>query len=107
MNEITDLTAKSRHFANETRADVRGVRRRHHENGLEAGREMAIHERHLILVFEITHRSQSANDDLRIHFPREIHEQTHELSHLDALMVVERCTNQLDALLDREQRLLR
>src|SRR3954471_18132550 len=68
---------------------------------------MAVHERHLILVFEITHRAQPANEKLRADFASEVDEKPTELPHLDARVIVQRRSNQLDSFGDAEERLLR
>src|SRR6185503_16476936 len=63
MHERADVAAVARNLADQARADVRGVERRHHEDGLEPGREMPVHERHLVLVLEVAHRAQPADQD--------------------------------------------
>ena len=65
MHETREVAAVARDLANEAGADVRRVERRHHVHGLESRRQMAIHERHLILVFEIAHGAQPADQQLR------------------------------------------
>ena len=68
--------------------------------------QMAVHERHLILVLEIAHRTQPSNRDGRAHAPREINEQAFEFANLDARVITYGCANEVFALIDREQRLL-
>src|SRR5947209_15345546 len=68
---------------------------------------MAVHEGHLIFVFEITHGAQTANEKLRADLASEIDEEPTELPHLDARVIVQRRANQLDSFGDAEERLLR
>ena len=69
-------------------------------------REVAVHERHLILVLEVAHGAQAADEQARAALAREVDEQAAERPHLDPRLVGERGADQLHALLDREQRLL-
>src|SRR3954471_9693645 len=68
---------------------------------------MAVHERHLVLIFEITHGAQTTNEELRVDLACKIDEEPAELPHLDARVIVQRRANQLDPFGDAEERLLR
>ena len=106
MHEIGNFATESGDLADEARADIRRVERGHHEHRLQTRRQMPIHQRHLVLVFEIAHGAQAANEKLRLGRAREVDEKAAELFHLDARFVIERGTNQLHTLADGEQRLL-
>src|SRR5215211_4988770 len=58
MHEAIERATMQCNLAYDARADVRSIERRNHEYCFETRREMAIHESHLKLVFEIAHRSQ-------------------------------------------------
>jgi len=107
MNEARDVTTVARDFANETGADVRRVERWDHEHRLQLCRQVAIHERHLILILEIAHGAQSANQEIRAFARREVDKESAERLDLDARLSGQRGADQLDALVRRKQRLLR
>ena len=69
--------------------------------------QVSIHECHLELVLEVRHGAQTANDQIRTNARRKVHEQSVELANVHACVVTDGRANERDALLQREQRLLR
>ena len=65
---------------------------------------MAIHEGHLILVLEVAHGAQPANEQRRTDLLREVDEQSAERVHLDSRLVLHRLADERHPLLDREER---
>src|SRR4051794_26286672 len=107
MYERRDIAAVPRDLADETRADMRGVERRNHEDRLQPRRQVAVHERHLILILEIAHGAQTANEQRCALLAGKIDEQPSQTLHLDPRVAGDGRANELDALLDREERVLR
>src|SRR5688500_1857295 len=83
MNEISGRSAESGNFTHETRAHEGEIDRGHHEERLERWMQVPVHERHLILVLEVAHRSQTTYGDRRIHAACEVNEEPLELADLD------------------------
>src|SRR5688500_14442941 len=92
MNEISGRSAESGNFAHETRAHKGEIDRGNHEQRLERRMQMPVHERHLILVLEVAHGSQTTDGDRRIHTSREVDEETLELADLNARVIADRGT---------------
>src|SRR5687768_2178052 len=107
MHETIQAAPELGNFADDAGADVGSLHRRHHEDCLETRRQVAVHQRHLKLVLEIAHCAESSDDERRADLTREVDEQTLELSHLHATIARGCLSNQIDALVGREQRLLR
>ena len=107
MYQTVEGTAELRDLPDDARAYVGRFNGWHHEYRFQTGRQIAIHQRHLELVLEVAHCAKPADDQRSADFPREVHEQSLKLPHLDAALVSNRALDQLDALVGREQRLLR
>jgi hypothetical protein len=67
---------------------------------------MPVHQSHLVLVLEVAHSAQTANEQRCPDLPREVDEQPAEGADLDPRLATDRRTYELDALLDREERRL-
>src|SRR5262245_44755082 len=106
MHEVTYLAAVAGDFAHEARADVGRVERRDHEYGLQARRQMAIHESHLILVLEIADGAQAANQKAGADLSGEVHKEAAEGADLDSGLILDRGADERDPLVDREEGLL-
>src|SRR5438105_9400024 len=106
MDELRDVAAEARDFTNETRAEIREIKRGHEKDSLDLGREIAIHQRHLEFVLEIRYRPQAAHDHRRADVLRELREQSFERLHVHTL-VGNGGANQRNPLFERKQRLLR
>jgi hypothetical protein len=107
MHQPRDVAAEAGDLPHEARADVRSVERRNHEGGLQPRRQMPVHERHLILVLEIAHRTEPANEERGVDRAREVNQQSVESAHLNALLVGNDGLDEPDALVDAEGRRLR
>src|ERR1041385_1613833 len=84
-HEARDVAPQAHDFLHQARADVKMILPGHHEERLDAGRELAVHHRHLELVLEVRDRAQPANDDLCAGFFCVFNEQPVETLGLDAV----------------------
>ena len=82
-------SAGLRHFAHQARADVGILVGGHHENGLQGGLELAVHQRHLQFVFVVADRPDAAQDASRLHGFRVLHHQP--VKGVDANILQMRC----------------
>src|SRR5512132_1979590 len=64
-HQPANLAAEAEHFLDQTRAEVCVLLRWHHEHRLERRLEMAVHQRHLELVFEIRHGTEAPDQCTR------------------------------------------
>lgn len=78
----------------------------HEENGLDFGREPAIHEGHLEFVFVVGDGANAADDDAGSALGRIAHEQAIEGDHFDIGQAVDHFGEHVDALFDGEEGLL-
>src|SRR5262249_12269894 len=99
-HEVRDRAAERDDLLHEPRADVRIGFGGHHEDGLDVGVEVPVHERHLHFVLEIRNRAQAADDDARALAPSVLHQQAVEGVHFDIGILAEDLARDLDALLD-------
>jgi hypothetical protein len=67
---------------------------------------VAIHERHLEFVFEITDGAEAADDETRSHGLGEVHQQALELLNAHAFVLRGRQPNQLQPLVGGKERTL-
>ena len=78
MHERRDVAAELRDLADDRRRDEHVLLGRRQEQRFDIGIEVAVHSRHLELVFEVGHRAQAAQDDARVLLVDEIHQQRRE-----------------------------
>src|SRR5688500_13762432 len=104
--ECLDVTAETRDLADQARRQERVCRVGRHEQHLDVGRQMLVHERHLELEFEVRHRAQTAQDGPRADPPREVHGESRECLDTDAGLARRDLAQHLYTILDREERLL-
>ncbi len=102
MHERRQVPIVLRDFPDDAGADVGRLDRRHHEDRLEALRQVAIHQRHLELVLEIADRAQPADVERGADLLCEIHEQPLELGDLYTLLVGRGKTNELNSFVGSE-----
>ena len=95
--------AEPRDFAHQRGGQVGEVEGRGQEHGLDIGRQLPVHQRHLVLVFEVAHVAQAANDESRADLAREVHQQPLERLHLEARIAAQAFPGEGDALLQGEQ----
>src|SRR5581483_10613556 len=105
-HELRDVAAEGGDLLHSARGDEAHVRARHDVDGLDVGRQMAVQLVHLELPLEIRDDAQPLHDRLRLPLAGELDDELAEDVDLDVLEVRERAAKEIDALLDREQRLL-
>src|SRR5579864_742894 len=105
-DERGDVASERGDLLHAARRDEAHVRARHHVDGLDVRREMAVQLIHLELPLEVRDDPQSLHDRLRVPLVRELDDQLAEDLDLDIREMTDGSAQELDALLDREQRLL-
>src|SRR5882724_8727583 len=108
-HQAGDGRAERGDLLDEARGDIRVPLVRHHEHGLHRVAELAVHQRHLELVLEVGDGAEAAHDAVRALALHQVDQQPVERgdahpAHPDAGGAF---VDQLEALLDREERLLR
>src|SRR6185436_5080825 len=79
---------------------------RHHEHRLHGAAQLAVHERHLELVLEVRHRANAAHDAVGALTVDEVDEEPVEGRDTHVSEPMRGLVDQLEALLDAEERLL-
>jgi hypothetical protein len=100
------VSAVPGHLAHQARADVGKPLRRHEKDGFQRAVELAVHQRHLELVLEVAHRAEAANQERRADPARVVGDQSFEAVQGDPGVLAHHRAKHLEALGDREQRLL-
>src|SRR5581483_10845443 len=105
-HERGDVAPERGDLLHAARRDEAHVRARHHVDGLDVGREVAVQLVHLELPLEVGDHAQPLHDRLRLPFARELDDELAEHVHLDVLELSDRVAEERHALVDREHRLL-
>src|SRR4030066_467835 len=66
-DQVVDLPAESRDLLGDVGADIGIALPRHHEDGVDLGRELLVHVRHLELVLEIRDGPKASHHDVGLH----------------------------------------
>src|SRR6266404_4052799 len=105
-DEVGDVAAEGRDLLHPAGRDEAHVRARHDVHRLDVGGEVAVQLIHLELPLEVRDDAQPFHDRLGLPAVREVDDELAEDFDLDVRKVLECGTEELDALLDAEQRLL-
>src|SRR5262249_11845549 len=102
-----DRRPERRDLLDEARGDVGIALVGHHEHRLHALAQLAVHQRHLELVLEIGHRAEAAHDAVGLLALDQVDDEPVERGDAQAVHSRRALVDQLEPLLDAEQRLLR
>src|SRR5262245_12852259 len=105
-HQAGDGGAEGGHFLDEARGDVRVPLVGHHEHRLHRLAELPVHQRHLELVLEVRDGTQPAHDAIRLLALDEVDSEAVERGDAHAVHARRALVDELEALLDREQRRL-
>src|SRR2546421_7157473 len=106
-HEARDRRAKAGDFLDEARGDVRVLLVRHEEHRLDGRPELPVHQRHLELVLEVRDGADTAHDAVGALARDQVDQEPVERDDAEVAEPGCRLVDHLEALLDREQRLLR
>jgi len=105
-DEAPDVAAEAEDFFDQARGDEGVLDGGEHEDGLDFGAELAVHERHLQFVFVVGDGADAADDDFGVQAAHEVDEEAVEGVHFDAGDAVRAAEDELHPLRDGEQRRL-
>src|SRR5439155_13814269 len=105
-DELGDVAPERRDLLHPAGGDEADVRAGHDVHRLDVRREVAVELVHLELPLEVRHDAQALHDRLRLPPVREVDDELAEDVDLDVGQVRKRGMQEVDALLDREHRLL-
>src|SRR5579862_606344 len=105
-HELFDISAECGDLLHAARRDEAHLRARHHVHRLDVGREGAIELVHLELPLEVGDHPKPLDDHLRVPAPRELDDELAERVDFDVAEMRRRAANEVDALVEREERRL-
>src|SRR6476646_7219356 len=105
-HELGDGATEGRDLLHATRRDEAHLRAGHHVHRLDVRRKVAVELVHLKLPLEVRDDTKALHDRLRLPPVREVDDELAEDVDLDVVELRQRITEEVDALLDGEHRLL-